>query len=98
MSRPKEYYYGDIKKWIMMIDRLPTDREQTEKLKKAIAEAYDETSRMQDGLVRLIAIDKVLFEKKETYTGVADDLHYDWRTIQNWVTAFVNLVGKKAGY
>lgn len=95
---PREYYYGDIKKWIMMGDSLPDDREQVKNLKKALDEAIDETAELPNGELRIRAIELILFKKTRTYEGVAQELHYDWRTVQNWITAFVNLVGKKAGF
>lgn len=98
MSQPREYYYTAIKKWIMMSDKLPSDRLQMQTFQRALHDAIDETSKMSNGELRMIAIDEILFAKTKTYEGVAQELHYDWRTIQNWITAFINLVGQKAGF
>lgn len=98
MSRPNEYYYNDIKKWIMGMSDLPVDRVQVAVLKTAFNEARKETEKLPNGELRIRAIDEVLVNKTRTYEGVAQEIHYDWRTVQNWVTSFVNLVGRKAGF
>lgn len=98
MSRPKEYYYYDVKKWIKMKDKLPDSRLQVALFKQAYKDAIEETEEMSNGALRIKAINEILIKKTRTYEGVAQEIHYDWRTVQNWVTAFVNLVGKKAGF
>lgn len=98
MSQPKEYYYTDIKKWIMMSDKLPNDRPQMQTFQRALHDAIDETSKLSNGELRMIAIDEILFAKTKTYEGVAQELHYERRTVQGWITSFVNLVGELAGY
>lgn len=89
MSRPKEYYYGDIKKWIMAMDKLPPQRIQVKVFKSAYAEAIKETANLPNGELRLKAIDEILIKKTRTYTGVAQEIHYDWRTVQNWITSLL---------
>lgn len=99
MSRPKYYWYGIVKKMIMNQDAINKNRTlQARLLEQAIEDANDITSRLPNGEARLKAVDAVLIRHTKTYEGVAQDLHYDWRTIQNWVTDYVKLVGKKAGY
>ena len=98
MSKPREYYYGDIKKWIMRKDKLPESRLQVNVLLSAFDEAMAQTAKLDNGELRLKAIEDILINKTKTYIGVAQEIHYDWRTVQNWVTSFVNLVGQLAGF
>lgn len=97
MSRPREYYYWDIKRWLMMADRLP-QRKRTKELLQAVAEVNEETLNMPNGNARMKAIKAIIFEQRATYKGMGLELNYDWRTVQNWVTAYINQVGRKAGY
>lgn len=97
MSKPREYYYWDIKKWLGDIDRLP-NRERVQDLRRAVEEVNSETLKKNNGQLRMKAVKAILFDKRSTYIGMAQELDYDWRTIQNWVTAYINQVGKKAGF
>lgn len=97
MGKAREYYYYDVKKWLAIIDELP-DRPQTQRLKQAVAEAMQETAAMTNGELRLNAVDKILFKHSASYESYGRAIFYDYRTVQNWVTDFVNLVGTKAGY
>ncbi len=83
----------------MRFDLLPQDKSLQSKIFRfAIDEAFEETEKYNNGQERIRAINDVLIKKTKTYEGVAQDMHYDQRTIQGWITSFVNLVGKKAGY
>lgn len=97
MSKPKYYWYGFIKNRIMY----PEEREhslQATILGHAIEEATIETLKMDNGELRMQAVEDILVKKKTNYYGESLILHYNERTIKNWVNSFVNLVGKKAGY
>ena len=99
MSRPRYYWYGNVKKMIMKHDILENDRSlQASILRFAIEEAMDETAKLPHGEERIQAIDDILFKNEKSYESVAREFHYEQRTIQGWITSFVNLVGKKAGY
>ena len=98
MSQPKEYYYSSIKKWIMMYDYLPDDRPQVQAFRLAFEKAIKATAEMANGELRIYAIESILIDKTKTYEGVAQELHYERRTVQGWITSFVNLVGGLAGY
>ena len=83
----------------MSQDKLAKERSlQAGIMKYAIEEAMLETENLPNGENRLYAIDEILIKKCKTYDGVARDLHYEARTVQNWIISFVKLVGKKAGY
>ncbi len=64
----------------------------------ALKDAFEETRKLPNGELRIKAVQDILINKTKTYDGVALELYYDRKTIQNWVNSFVNLVGKKAGY
>lgn len=98
MSRPKHEWYGFIR---MKISRYKSETEKTMQnaiFSNAIADAMEETAKLPNGDLRLKAVSEILIRKTKTYEGMAQELHYDYRTIQNWINSFVNLVGKKAGY
>ncbi len=67
-------------------------------LMKAIYETEAFTLKLPNGEARMKAVEEILYKKRKNYDGMALELHYDWRTVQNWITSFVNSVGKKAGY
>ena len=99
MSRPRYYWYSNVKNMIMKNDILENDRSlQASILRYAIEEALDDTEKLPHGEERIKAINDVLFKKTKTYESVAREFHYEQRTIQGWITSFVKLVGKKAGY
>lgn len=100
MSRPKYYWYGIAKKMAVRYYKYkdaPASKQEIT-FKAAIEKALAETEKLPDGALRVKAVEDILFKNLKTYEGVANDLHYDWRTIQNWVNKFVNCVGRKAGY
>lgn len=98
MSRPKHYYYGNVKKLIMMSNELPENRIQTAFIKMAIKDATEETLKLPNGEDRMKAVNDVLIKKIRTIEGEALELHYSWRTVQNWINSFINMVGRNAGY
>lgn len=65
---------------------------------KAINEALEETAKLPQGDLRIKAINAILINKTKTCEGVAQELFYEQRTIQNWTISFIKLVGRKAGY
>ncbi len=65
---------------------------------KAMRDAEAETLKLPNGELRMKAVRDVLIKKTKTYEGVALEVNYNWRTVQNWVNKYINLVGKKAGY
>ena len=97
MSRPKEYYYGFVKAMLKKRRILPRTRPQTNILESAYQEALKETNSLPNGSARLQAIHLVI-DCGYNYKFAAYEQHYSERKIQEWVTSFVNLVGKKAGY
>lgn len=99
MSRPRYYWYGSIRKMIMSLDLVKKERTlQATIFTRALEDAIEETKKLPNGDLRLKAVEEILIKKTKTYEGVALEVNYESRTVQNWVTSFVNLVGKKAGY
>jgi len=66
--------------------------------KEAIEVVISATLELPDGDLRLRAVKEIMWDKTKTYEGVGRELNYEWRTIQNWVNRFVNMVGKAAGF
>lgn len=84
-----------------MISRYPFENDtsmQSGIFLNAIKKSLEETKKLPNGEERLKAIDVVLIKKTKTAEGAALDMHYSWRTVQNWITSFVNLVGRNAGF
>ncbi len=66
--------------------------------KNAIERSLEETKKLPAADERIKAIEMVLIRKEKTSEGAAIELNYSWRTVQNWITSFVNLVGRNAGF
>lgn len=99
MSRPRHYWYGSIKKMIMLSDTVKGERTlQATIFMHALEDALEETAKLPNGELRLKAVDEILIKKTKTYDGVALEVNYERKTVQNWITSFINLVGKKAGF
>lgn len=99
MGRPRYYWYNSVKKIIMQYPRLKDDAsKQAVQYVEAIEIAIADTKKLENGNERMTAIDDILFKKTRTIDGVAIKLNYHWRTIQNWITDFIKLVGKKVGF
>lgn len=96
--RPKHYWYGIVKKQIMMNKVADKSKLQTLIIENAIQEANKETKRLPNGELRLKAVNDILIIQRCTYDGVALEMHYSEKTIKNWINSYVNLVGRKAGY
>ncbi len=98
MSQHKYYWYGIVKK--MIIDcrwQNPTSFQEWQ-IRNAIESALQETKKLNNSEMRLKAIELILFKGDETNNAFAIKNHYEWHTTQKWITSFVKMVGKKAGY
>lgn len=98
MSKPRYPWYGEVKRRIMEGNWQEPKSFQDYILMKAMFEAKKDTEKLPNADIRLEAIEAILERKTSTYNSFGMNKHYDWRTVQNWITSFVNLVGKKAGY
>lgn len=99
MSRPKYWWYSNVKRAIMNADRYKNS-EVPEQLHYilAIEKAKGDVAEMEDGAYRLKAIDDVLIKHYKTIDGAAFELHYSRRTIQRWLNDFIYKVGKYKGF
>lgn len=99
MSNPRNWWYTDVKRAVM---HYPKYKDRTEpeykRYQEAIAKALHDVQQMPNADERMRAIDDVLFNQTKTIEGVALELHYSWRVVQNWITEFINLVGAYKGY
>lgn len=99
MSKPRHYWYGNIRRMIMNVPEVLSERTlQATIFQRAYEDAIEETKKLPNGELRIKAVNDVLIKRTKTMEGVALEIHYDYRTVQNWINSFVNLVGKKAGY
>lgn len=99
MSNPKNWWYGNVKRAVMESPKY-RDSQQAEcqRYIEAIDRALDDVKEMPNADERLYAIDEILFRQTRTIDGVALKLSYSWRVVQNWITEFINLVGKYKGF
>lgn len=99
MSHPRHWWYTDVKRAVM---HSPSFQHKTQpeyqRYREAIDKALEDVSKMNNAEERMFAIEEILFKKTLTIDGVALRLNYSWRVVQNWITEFVNLVGKYKGF
>lgn len=99
MSRPKNYWFFISKNMILRYDQIKTGKSKQEKTwTKAIEQALEDTSKMENGDYKIKAIKAVLFEKRLTPIGAAEEIFYSERSVRQWVNDFIKDVGRKAGY
>ena len=99
MSKPRYYWNGIVKKMVMRYPKLNDEKSsQAGIFVKSIEKSIEETKNLPNGELRVQAIEDVYFNQTKTVNGVALEMNYSWRTIQNWLNSFVNLVGKNAGF
>lgn len=99
MGRPRYYWYGTVKKLIMKYPQISKEKStQAGIFKNAIDKSFDDTLKLPNGPERVKAIQIILIKQTKTVDGVAMDMNYSWRTVQNWITSFVNMVGRNAGF
>lgn len=98
MSRPKNYYYGYVKKLLMMYDDLPHDSMQMSIFRDAVNRTVKQVRELPNGDERIEAVVEVLMKKRKTYEGYAMQIHVCEQVVKRWVSSFINQVGKNAGY
>lgn len=99
MSRPKNWWYPIALRVTKNYNKL------FEKSSPAISiwlyalnKAIKDTEDSDNGKDKMKAITLVYFSKEYTIAGIAQELGYSEVTVKRWLSAFVNLVGKYAGY
>ncbi len=99
MSRPKNYWYGTVKKMVMRYPKLKSEKSiQAGIYCNAIERTLLEEKNTEDSDMRVRAIQKVYFEKVLTIEGAAIEFGYSERQVRRWLESFVNRVGKNAGF
>lgn len=99
MGKPKYYWYGIVKTMIMNAPKhSPNESEQLAKINEAMVDASDYIRTLPNGDLRMKAVDMILIRQTKNYEGAAMELHYEAKTIQKWVSNYIYLVGRKAGY
>lgn len=99
MSRPRYWWYGDVKRWIMRYPKLKDEKSNMAKrYVKAIEKAMSDLQETEDADLKLKSIELVLIKKTHTVDGVADIIYCSPAKIQRWISKFVYDVGRKAGY
>lgn len=98
MSRPKYYWYGNVKKMVNRYPLLKAEGEMEKKYIEAIKKALNTTKSLDNGDARIKAIELVYFKKSHTVYGVASELHYSERTIFRWLNGFIYMVGRNVGF
>lgn len=76
-----------------------TDTEQAIRFTQAINRAMDETKKKYDyGSQRVGVVKMVYIKKTHTVGGAARVVHESERTVQRWLSDFVDLVAKYSGF
>ena len=65
---------------------------------QAIEKVIEDTAKLPDGELRLKAIQLIYFDKTDTIDGASLKVHASRRTVQRWCSAFINSVGRYAGF
>lgn len=97
MSRPRYYWHNMVRKQIQL-NRGLSQSEQRDRIRDAMAETNAELKAMPDGELRLKAVKDILIDNRYTYEGEALEVNYSAKTVKRWINAYVNSVGRKAGY
>lgn len=99
MSRPKNYWYGIASKMAKRYPEMNENKSFQEQLfKMAIDQTMQEIRSMRDGDERISAIEAVCIYQTDSVCSIAKKMHYGERTIQRWISAFINEIGNKAGF
>lgn len=99
MSRPRHYWYYEVKGLIKKSKKTKDELTlQATILNTAMIQAETETLKLPNGDLRMKAVRDILIDQKSTINRVCEEVNYEERTVQSWISSYVNLVGKKAGY
>ena len=99
MGKPKHYWYGIVKRLIM--ESPSHDKEESLQqyiISMAMEKANKETHKLPNGEERLRAVELVLIKKNKNVYGAALELYCSSRKVERWISSYINLVGRKAGF
>ena len=98
-QRWRHWWYGSV---VNALKHYPGIKSDTSRMAQAHAKAIDaaikETLEMDDGQLRIKAVDLIFFKRTCTVDGAALRVYASVRTVQRWTSAFIDLVGEKVGY
>jgi hypothetical protein len=98
-SRYKNYWYGIVKKMVQRYPDLKNEMTmQSAIMSNAIENAIADTKLLPDGERRVKAVEIVYVKGSENIDGAAIKLYASRRTVERWLSSFINLVGKYGGY
>lgn len=98
MSKPRYYWYNTVKGLIKKSKYVTDISLQSTILNTAMLQAEIETRKLPNGDLRMYAVRELLIDQNSTIERVCDEVNYQERTVQSWISSYVNMVGKKAGY
>lgn len=99
MGKYRHYWYNTVRLMVTRYPRLIDYCSMQELIyKDAIEKALADLEKDPEGEVKKQAIKMVYFDKTHTASGAGILLNYSERTVQQWLSAFINAVGKKAGF
>lgn len=98
MSKPRYYWYNIVKGLIKKSKHIEDISLQSTILNTAMIQAEKETLKLPNGELRMKAVKEILIDQTSTIERVCDEVNYQERTVQGWISSYVNMVGKKAGY
>lgn len=98
MSRPRHYWYNVVKSLIKKSKYVDDISLQATILNTAMIQAEKETLKLPNGDLRMKAVKAILIDQTSSIECVCEEVNYQERTVQSWISSYVNLVGKKAGY
>lgn len=99
MSRPGHYWYPIVRRMTMRYYELEdAANEQEQRFYKAITAAFASLDRETYPDERKKAVTAVLLRHRMTITGAAYQLNFSERTVQRWINAFIQDVGRRAGF
>lgn len=98
MSKPRYYWYNIVKGLIKKSSSISEISLQSTILNTAMIQAETDTLKLPNGDLRMYAVRALLIDQNSTIERVCEEVNYQERTVQGWISSYVNLVGKKAGY
>ena len=99
MGKTKLWWYDNVKKLIRQSStHLANESKQMTIIHEARTKVEQELLTTEDGEMKLAAVTSILIKQDKNYDGVALELNYDKRVIQNWISEYIYEVGKEAGF
>lgn len=98
-QRYRNYWYGIVRDMIRRYPSLKNEHTiQSNIFVGAIENAIADTKSRQDGKEIIKAITLIYFDETTTIDGAALKLNVSRRTVQSWISTFVELTAKYAGF